>query len=117
MAATDNGRVFSAVGCTADSVPCTWTEHDNPAQGGFALVEFGHDGRWYLSGATVDTAARPDYHSGLWQSTDDGATWSAADQGLYPSRIIWRLTRSARAGEMLLGLWGGGFAAVTATAD
>jgi photosystem II stability/assembly factor-like uncharacterized protein len=97
LAATDNGRVFSTSGCTADTSPCIWTEHESPAAGGFALVEFGHDRRWYLSGATVDTAARPDYQSGLWQSTDEGMTWTAADDDLYPSRIIWRLARSARA--------------------
>ena len=86
-------------------------------EGAIALVEFGHDGSWYLSGATVDTSARPDYQSGLWHSTDQGMTWEPADEGLYPSRIVWRLTRGVRPGEMIVGLWGGGFAATAPAAE
>ncbi len=111
MLAVSEAGFFSTEGCSVETAPCTWTEHDMPVVDALPLVQFDSEGVWYVSGAAFDTEPTKDSVTGLWRSTDAAQNWERIE-GLYPCDLVWRLERGARPAEMLIGLWGGGIARI-----
>ena len=67
---------------------------------------------WLVSCIRADTNIEPGVSTnGVWVSEDVGVTWTEQVDGLYPSRLVFALTRSsAVAGRYLAAMWGGGTA-------
>lgn len=63
---------------------------------------------WLIGGGDALDGATIQARSGIYASSDSGATWSAIDADMWPSRIAWRLHRGATDAEVFAPLWGGG---------
>jgi len=64
---------------------------------------------WLVVGTAADDAYTTSSTSGVWVSVDAGASWQPLFIGLYPSRILWRLTPSVHdADRFYASMYGGG---------
>lgn len=63
---------------------------------------------WMIGGGDLLDGATVQSRSGIYASSDSGATWQAIDSDIWPSRIAWRLHRGSSDSEVYVPMWGGG---------
>jgi hypothetical protein len=111
LVGTLTGELYRTTNYDPSGSGIVWQNITTPAAGAnfrSIIIAPGNPGVWYVSAGRYDIEATAQSTPGVLRSENSGQTWTWLDQGLSPSRLVWRLHKSTVNGRMYAALWGGG---------